>query len=98
MSSASSAASDWSGAAVDRNGDPRGIRGWRRGGAQVGQVGGEGVEELACDVALEAADDLALGLAVGEASLGVGAGALAVAQAADGDHVQGARSPPWLMR
>src|SRR3954447_3937237 len=70
MSSAWSVGSDWSGAAVDRDGDRRGIRGWWRGGAQVGRVGAEGVEELACDVALEAADDLALGLALGEASLG----------------------------
>jgi hypothetical protein len=45
---------------------------------------------LAGDVALEAADDLGLGLALGDAALGVGAAALAVAQADDGDHVQGA--------
>src|SRR5215216_1938180 len=45
---------------------------------------------LASDVALEAADDLAFGLALGGAALGVAAGAVAVAQAADGDHVQGA--------
>ena len=50
-------------------------------GAGGGQeVGGEGVVELACDVALEAADDLGLGLALGGAALGVGAGAFAVAR------------------
>ena len=52
------------------------------------EVGEQGVVELAGDVALEAADDLGLGLAFGGASFGVGAGLLAAAQAADGDHVQ----------
>src|SRR5215210_3681012 len=55
-----------------------------------GEVGAEGAVDLAGDVALEAADDLGLGLAFGGAALGVGAGAFAAAQAADGDHVQGA--------
>src|ERR671915_37930 len=52
------------------------------------QVGDQSVVDLARDVALEAADDLGLGLALGGAALGVGARSLAVAQAADGDHVQ----------
>ena len=62
---------------------------WRGGRGGVGEVGAQRVVDLAGDVALEAAHDLALGLAFGGASLRVGAGALAVAQAADGDQVQG---------
>jgi len=63
--------------------------GWGRWRLVAGlQVADEGVVRLAGDVALEAADDLGLGLAFGGAALGVGAGALAVAQPADGDHVQ----------
>ena len=45
--------------------------------------------DLAGDVALEAADDLLLGLALAGAALDVGAGLRAVAQTADRDHVQG---------
>src|SRR5437588_9852791 len=52
------------------------------------QVGAEGVVGLAGDVALEAAEDFASGEAVSGALSGVGAGALAVAEAADRDHVQ----------
>src|SRR3954454_8240439 len=52
------------------------------------QVGDECVVDLARDVALEAADDLGLGLAFGGAPRGVGARAFAAAQAADRDHVQ----------
>src|SRR6188472_4659145 len=84
MSSGPDGAADRSGAAGD--GDDRvGPAGcaWRR-----REIGEQRVVELACDVALEAADDLGLGLAFGGASFGVGAGAFAVAQAADGDHVQ----------
>src|SRR6266849_4668450 len=52
------------------------------------EVGAEGVVGLARDVALEAAEDFAFVQAVCCPSGRVGAGALAVAQAADGDHVQ----------
>ena len=55
---------------------------------QRGEVGEQGVVGLARDVALEAAHDFALGLAFGGAAFRVGAGALAVAQPADGDQVQ----------
>jgi hypothetical protein len=53
----------------------------------VCEVGTEGVEDLAGAVALEAPHDFALGLAFGGSALDVGAGALAVAQPADGDEV-----------
>src|SRR3954451_9933897 len=86
MSRTASGASDRPGAAV--NGDEG--RGCRRASGDVGEVVAEGVEDLAGDVALEAADDLVLGLAFGGAAFGVGLGLEAVAQAADGDHVQGA--------
>jgi hypothetical protein len=59
-------------------------------GGSAQEVADKRVVELAGDVALEAADDLGLGLAFGGAALDVGAGALAVAQPTDGDHVQGA--------
>jgi hypothetical protein len=75
---------DEGGAAADRDG-VSGECGWR---GDVGEVGCEGVIGLAGDVALEAADDLALGLAFLGAPRGVGLGAWAVAQATDGDHVQ----------
>src|SRR5271169_7216362 len=55
-----------------------------------GEVRAQRVVDLARDVALEAAHDFELGLSFGGASLRVCAGALAVAQAADGDEVQGA--------
>ena len=45
--------------------------------------------DLAGDVALEATHDVLLGLALCGAAFGVGAGFGAVAQAADGDEVQG---------
>ena len=61
----------------------------RRWLVEVGEVGLEGGVDLAGDVALEAAEDLALGLAFGRAALRVGACALAVAQTADSDQVQG---------
>src|SRR3954453_16723176 len=82
MSRASPSAADRAGAAGD--GDGSGRRRWRLGG-EVGEVGAEGVEELAGDEALEAAEDLGLGFAFGEAALGVGAGACEIAQAAGGD-------------
>src|SRR3954454_25347533 len=88
MSSAMSGVSDRAGAATDGDGDRRACALWWRGRVELGEVGAERVEELAGDVALEAADDLGLGLAFGGAALGVGAGAVAVAQPADGDHVQ----------
>src|SRR5438552_10921770 len=52
------------------------------------EVGAECVVSLAGDVALEAAEDLASAESLGGAFGGVGAGAVAVAEAADGDHVQ----------
>src|SRR6188768_418674 len=75
---------DRSGAAGDR--DDRGGWAGRRGLRE--QIGDECVVDLTRDVALEAADDLGLGLAFGGAPRGVGARALAVAQATDRDHVQ----------
>lgn len=60
----------------------------RRG--EVDEVGGEGVVGLASDVALQEAEDLALILAHGAAGC-VGLSAWAIAQAADGGHVQRAR-------
>src|SRR5438093_182948 len=54
------------------------------------EVGAEGVVGLAGDVALEAAEDFASVESVGCAFGGVGAGAWVVAEAADGDHVEGA--------
>ena len=53
-----------------------------------GEVGPEGGEDLTRDVALEAAHDFALSLAFCGSALGVCAGALAVAQPADGDEVK----------
>lgn len=59
---------------------------WRSRG-EGGEVGPEGCVDVADDVALEAAEDLLLAEALGDASLLVGAGALVVAQAAEGDGV-----------
>src|SRR5207244_7389319 len=90
MSSASAAASadaggaDRSCSAVDSDRS----RGRHGRGAEVGEVGAEGVVELAGDVALEAADDLGFGQALGGATVGVGARASAVAEPADGDQVE----------
>src|ERR1035438_10864113 len=56
----------------------------------VGEVGAEGVVDLAGDVAFETADDFALGLAFGGAAFDVGAGAFAVAHSGDGGQVQSA--------
>src|SRR5947209_8761494 len=53
------------------------------------EIGAEGVVRLAGDVALEAAEDLASVEPVSGPFAGVGAGAVAVAEPADGDHVQG---------
>src|SRR5229473_3205270 len=52
------------------------------------EVGAEGVVGLAGDVAFEAAKDLASVEALSGAFGCVGAGTVAVAEAADGDHVQ----------
>src|SRR5580693_8072395 len=82
MSSAGSVDSEAGVAAHDGGGERRSRL------CGVGEVGLEGVVDLAGDVALEAAHDLALGFAFGGAALDVGAGALAVAQAADGDEVK----------
>jgi hypothetical protein len=54
----------------------------------VCEVRAEGVEDFARDVALEAAHDFALGLTFRGSTLDVCAGALAVAQPADGDEVK----------
>ena len=61
-----------------------------RGPRGVGEVGAQRVIDLACDVALEATHDFEFGLPLGGAAFGVGASALAVAHAADGDEVQSA--------
>src|SRR3989442_14268193 len=82
MSSALSADPDRTGAAIDRDG--HGGR-WR---FQRGEVGEQGVVGLAGNVALETAHDFGLALAFGGTAFGVGAGALAVTQATDGDQVQ----------
>ena len=83
MSRVLSGDSDGAGAARDR-----GDLGWRGSRAVVGEVGAERVVNLAGDVALETAEDVAFGLAFSGPSLCVGAGALAVAQSANGDQVQ----------
>src|SRR5450432_1589929 len=82
MSSAGSVDSEAGVAAHDGGRDRRSrLRG-------VGEIRAEGVEDLARDVALEAAHDFALGLAFGGAAFDVGAGSVAVAQPADGDQVE----------
>src|SRR5215218_6191182 len=85
MSSSVSGDADGAGAADDRGDVRRSLL-----AMEAGEVGGQRVVGLARDVALETADDLGLGLAFGGSALGVGACAGAVAQAADGDQVQGA--------
>jgi hypothetical protein len=82
MSSAFPGDSEAGAAAVDGGGR------WRWLWLEIAEVSLEGVVDLAGDVSLEAAHDLALGFAFTRATLGVSAGALAVAQAADGDQVQ----------
>jgi hypothetical protein len=52
------------------------------------EVGAESVVDLAGDLVLEAAHDLALGFAFAGAAIGIGAGAFAVAKATDSDQVQ----------
>ena len=54
----------------------------------LGRVGQQSVD-FSCDVALEAAEDLAVGLALGAPSGGVGLGALVVAEPDCGDAPQG---------
>jgi len=66
--------------------DCGGWLGWSE--VEFGEVCAEGVVDLAGDVALEAAHDFTLGFAFAGSAFGVGAGALAVAQATDGDQVQ----------
>jgi len=95
MSSAFSGDAETGASAEDRG------RHARRGWLELGEVGAEGVVDLAGDVAFEAAHDFALGFAFAGAAFGVGPGALAIAQTTDGDQVQGAaawRSPPGLRR
>src|SRR5712691_7396605 len=84
MSMVSSRDPGWSGVAGGRDR----VAGWCWRWLEAGEIGVERVVELAGDVALEAADDLAFGEAFGGAAGGVGAGAGAVAESADGDHVQ----------
>ena len=54
-----------------------------------GEVGGDGGEDFAGDVALEAADDLGFGASLFGASFDVGAGVFVVAEPADHDAVEG---------
>ena len=68
--------------------EDRGALRWLWSGGEVGEVGAECGVDLAGDVALEAAHDLALTLAFAGAACGVGLSALAVAQSADSDEVQ----------
>src|SRR6516164_8456521 len=90
MSSASAAASADAGGADRSCSAVDGDRSLCRHGrcAEVGKIGAEGVVELAGDVALKAADDFGLGQSFGGATVGVGAGASAVAESADGDQVE----------
>src|SRR5829696_7296069 len=60
---------------------------WVR-GTVLDDQGGQRVEDLAGDVALQAADDLGLRQAFVGAALGVGAGAGVVAEAAKNDNVE----------
>jgi hypothetical protein len=76
MSSGHEGPAGRAGAAGDRH-DRGGA--WAPGGTAQ-EAGDEDVIELAGDAALEAADDLGLGLAFGGAALGVGAGAVAVGE------------------
>ncbi len=55
---------------------------------EVGEVGFEGVVDLAGDRSFEAADDVGFAFALGGASGGVGLGAGAGTESVDGDHVQ----------
>src|SRR5215211_7501875 len=89
MSSAGAAASAGAGSAgrPGATADRDCVACGRDGGVEVGEVGAEGVVELAGDVALEA-DDFRFGQAFGGAACGVGAGALAVAEPADDDQVE----------
>ena len=57
-------------------------------GGEVGEVGAEGVVDLAGDVAFEAADDFALGFPFAGSPGRVVAGARAAAQPADCDEVE----------
>src|SRR5208282_4626478 len=84
MSSPASGESDRTRAAVDRH-----DLAWR-GPVGFDEIRAQRVVDLASDVALEAAHDFEFGLSLGGAPLRVGAGALAVAQAADGDEVKSA--------
>ena len=64
-------------------------------GFESGEVGSQCAVELAGDEAFEAADGFFFGFAFGEAAFGVAAGAFAVAEPDDDDHVQGAISPDY---
>lgn len=57
-------------------------------GLELGEVVGEGRVDLSGDVASEAAHGLAFGLALGDASLQIGLGPLAVAEPDHDGHVQ----------
>ena len=61
-------------------------------GCEGGKVGSQCAVELAGDEAFETADGFFFGLALGEAAVHIAAGAFAVAEPDDDDHVQGAIS------
>jgi len=61
--------------------DRVGLSGWLR--SEAGEVGAESVVDLAGDVALEAAHDLALGFALARTAVEPKPGCVAVAQATD---------------
>src|SRR5699024_9237433 len=67
----------------------RGMLLWMSRGVLGAEVDLDGGVDLACDVALEAADDVLLGLAGLGASFDVGAGRWVVTQAAHDDAVEG---------
>src|SRR5687768_18596693 len=71
-----------------------GVSGGGAGGAEVARVGdgvwvGDQPVDLACDVALEAADGLALALALASSALGVGAGVRVAGETDHGDAPEG---------
>lgn len=99
MSRASPGAADGAGAAGDGD-DLRRRRGTLR--REVGEVGAEGVEELAGDEALEAADDFRLGFAfrrgAGGRRRGCGGSSAGGTPRSCGGRGLALRSPPWLRR
>src|SRR5271168_4665869 len=84
MSSAFAGDAD-AGASAEDGGDRLGLR---LVGGEVGEIGPQGVVDLAGDVAFEAADDFALGFPFAGSPGRVVAGARAAAQPADCDEVE----------